>query len=379
MGRWEERRSFPMSCVLLCATDAGGVRNLIPLLPGIARRGWEGIFVTRSSLLSLVPSDVLVQRLLLAEDVEGKIEQAFASIGPSAVICGTTCHESADRKFLRYARQAGVRSVAVMDEWYNYFYRFSASGQQDPSCLPSVIALPDDLAVREAVAEGLPSSLCHATGSPSLASIWNKGKLWKEVPPKIPAVLAGAGSHPVITFVSETHALDYGSRPGESGMMGTYIGYTETMVRDLILGTLSSLPHDIVFVEKPHPSVQGVALPDHVPANVDYRLARDAPTLELCAHSDAVVGMRSIALLEARLLGCSAISFQPGLIGAEHCTAVRLGLVPGLRTCDELYSWFRGAMNKSEMQAFLEPPLFAHADAADRVIQLALGDKLTWV
>ena len=370
---WNQDAGKPMSRVLLCATDAGGVRNLTPLLPEIARRGWEMTFVTRSSLLHLFPPRTPAHRLLLLEDVEGNIEPTLASNVPSAVICGTTRHESPDRDFLRCARQAGVRSVAVVDEWYNYLYRFSTSGQHDPSCLPSVIALPDEQAVREAVAEGLPVGLCQATGSPSLAATWERGKQWQVTPPQVPAVLAGARNCPVITFLSETHALDYGRGPGESGLMGAYIGYTETTVRDLILETLSRLPNDVVFVEKPHPSAQEVELPAHIPGNIDYRLARDATTWELCAHSDAVVGMRSIALLEARLLGCNVASFQPGLIGTERCTAVRLGLVPGLRACDELRNWLLVAMKEPGAQVPAKRPFFARADAADRIVQLALN------
>lgn len=362
-----------MSRVLLCATDAGGVRNLIPLLPEVARRGWEITFVTRSSLLHMFSQRTPAHRLLLVKDVEGKIESTFASISPSAVICGTTRHKSPERDFLRCARQAGVRSVAVVDEWYNYLYRFSTSGQLNPSCLPSVIALPDEQAVREAVAEGLPVGLCQATGSPSLAETWERGKQWQVTPPQAPTVLAGTRNCPVITFLSETYALDYGRRPGESGLMGAYIGYTETTVRDLILETLSHLPSDVVFVEKPHPSAQDVELPARIRGNIDYRLACDTTTWELCAHSEAVVGMRSMALLEARLLGCNVTSFQPGLIGTEQCTAVRLGLVPGLRACDELYNWLLAAMKEPGAQVPAKRPFFARADAADRIVQLALN------
>lgn len=361
--------------ILLCATDAGGVRNLAPLFSEIVQLGAKVIFIARSSLLHLLPQNLPEFHLLLAENVGKNIETTFESISPSVVICGTTRHSSLDRDFLSHANQVGTHSVAIVDDWFNYRYRFSTDQGDEFANLPAVIALPDEQAVREAIVEGLPAQLCYPTGSPSLAAIWDLGKHWLELPPQLPSVLQGAGHRPVVTFLSETHALDYGSRPGESGMIGAYIGYTEVMVRDLILDTFSSLSHDVLFVEKPHPSVKSTDMPHGVPCNVEYHQVRDVPTLELCFHSDAVLGMRSMALLEARLLGCNAVSYQPGLIGVEQCSAVRLGMVEGLRSSDSLLAWLRSTLKSSNTQTLLDRPFFARADAARRVVQLATGSK----
>lgn len=361
--------------ILLCATDAGGVRNLVPLLPEISRLGVTATFFTRASLLSLVPKNLTGFRLLLSEEAGKDTKATFKSIDPSVLICGTTRHASPDRDFLDFANQAGIHSVAIVDDWFNYKYRFSSGQDQELSGLPAAIALPDEQAVREGIAEGLPAQLCYPTGSPSLAAIWDLGRQWLELPPQLPAELREAGHRPVVTFMSETHALDYGSLPGESGAMGAYIGYTETTVRDLILDVLSGFPCDVFFVEKLHPSVKSADMPRNVPRNVEYHQVRDVPTQELCFHSDAVLGMRSMALLEARLLGGKVVSFQPGLIGADQCSAVRLGMIDGLRSPDSLLAWLRSTLMSPGTQPPMSRPLFARADAARRIVQLASGSK----
>ena len=367
-----------MSNVLLCASEAGGVRNLIPLLVEIARQNAKVTFVTNSILVSLLPPETEAYEILTVEDCMDEMEATVERVDPIAVICGTTCYpNSAELVFLQCARRRGICGVAVVDEWYNYRQRFATGSELRPLVLPDVIALPDERAVREAVSEGLPVERCVAAGSPALADVWEKGERWRVEPPGLPGVLAGTTDRPVFVFMSETHAADNGGALGESGLLGDYLGYTETIVRDVLLELLSGLGEDVVFVEKLHPTAPTSVTPTRVPTNVDFRVAR-SETLELAAHCSAVIGMRSMALLEAKLLGCHVASFQPGLIGAERCTAVRLGLVRSISDRKEMGAWLLAALSSPREQTPSERPYFAHAAAAASIVQLTLGFAPSW-
>lgn len=324
----------------------------------------------RSSMMHFLPLNLPACHFIYTEEMEGKIAQVIEMIKPKAVICGTTRHPSPDREFLYYARLFNVRSVAVLDEWYLYRCRFYSDSEIQSMNFPDVIALPDGRALCEAINEGLPSDRCHATGSPSLSRLWELGEMWRKHPPPVPSVV---GEGITLTFISETHAEDYGRTPGDSGLMGDYIGYTELTVRDSILDVLAGLDKKITFIEKKHPAAKDVLPPGNIPANVDYRVAGDVDTWELCVHSDLVIGMRSMALLEAHLLGCTVVSYQPGLVDDERCAAVRLGLVPGLREPDELINWIEGVVHTPNNSPHLERPWFARADAASRIVDLSLG------
>ena len=87
-------------------------------------------------------------------------------------------------------------------------------------------------------------------------------------------------------------------------------------------------------------------------------------------HSDAVVGMRSMALLEAALMGVPALSFQPGLIGEERCTAVRLGLIPQTTRADEAKRWLVETLRSRAPRI---PTTYTYSDAAERIANLALS------
>lgn len=364
-----------MTEVLLCATDAGGVRNLTAVLVELSARNIQATFLTRQKMRGLFTAETARGVKFVDTDDDAAADVVERTV-PAAVICGTTRHASPDREMIRAARAAGVRSVVAVDEWYNYRYRFSDAGTEGGLSLPDAIALPDELAVREAADEGIPEALCHATGSPSLSALVDIRERWRISVPPLPRILSDRRSGPVITFLSETHATDYGASRGASGSMGSYLGYTERTVRETLLAVAGELGRDAVFVDKLHPSDDDDTTPDSIPKNVDYRVSRDAPTLDLCFHSDAIAGMRSMALLEAALLRSNVASFQPGRLGAEQCTAVRLGLVPLIESAEKLLGWLNRTLTADRAALETSRPAFASADAAQRIVDLALGVAL---
>ena len=365
--------------VILCASDAGGARNLAPLLPVLGGRGVQASLITSVGLLSLFePVLDWAAQVITADSLQ------WDGLGPHlagpllvGVICGTTRYASPDRRLVTAARLAGVRSVCVLDEWFNYRQRFVDEASGDVA-LPDRIAVQDDLARREAVEEGIPESLCCVTGSPALAELAQRAESFRAVPPQLPAFLGPPHRAPVVTFLSETHAADYGAGPGERGPLGPFLGYSEVTVWGAILRVLGRLARPVTLVEKLHPSAQEGASEVPVPANVRRHVTRDADLWSLLWYSDLVVGMRSMALLEAALLGCRAVSFQPALIGPQQCTAVRLGAVPAVDQEGDLLDWCSAALSLRRNlrgREMLSLPA-ARADAADRVVCLALGEEV---
>ena len=360
--------------LLLCATDAGGAQNLAAICGCAKDRGFEIHIITRRALAPLFSDSTIA----LIEELPGGIESFIQELQPRAIICGTTRYESPDRVALALARRDGMRCVAVVDEWYNYLMRFSSGDGTRSPVFPDAIAVPDEVARREAIAEGIPREICHATGSPSLALISGLSNAWQEFPPPVPAVLEGVADATIVTFLSETHSSDYGRSPGGSGPLGPYIGYTEQSVCQNILETLGRLPGQFVFVYRPHPSESDVAEPSQLPINIEFRMARAEPLHPLCYHSDLVLGMRSMAILEAALIGSRTASFQPGLIGPQVCTAVRIGLVPLLADALSLSRWIAANGSQHGRREILsQRPRFARSDAADNILRLATLQTLT--
>ena len=93
------------------------------------------------------------------------------------------------------------------------------------------------------------------------------------------------------------------------------------------------------------------------------------PLPPLLWHADAVVGMRSMALLEAALMGHRPLAFQPNLRGIDTCTASRLGLADRASRVGELAAWLAAPHERGPA---LRPP-FADAGASEKVLNIVLG------
>jgi hypothetical protein len=105
-----------------------------------------------------------------------------------------------------------------------------------------------------------------------------------------------------------------------------------------------------------------------------WEQVREGDLWKLLLQGDAIVGMRSMALLEAGLLGCRVASYQPNLTGENNCAAVRYGLATQLETPHELKEWLENSLSAETRCVVPTADLpFIRANAADLVANLALG------
>ena len=352
--------------MLLCATDPGGAANLGPLVAETNRRGRTPIVVTTRGLAS---------RFAGAAHIHTHPETPLADLvdeaDPEAIVCGTTRYESPDRRLIPLAIARCVRVTAGVDERYGYRQRFADA--DDAVIWPDVITILDRASHDEAVAEGLPGDRLVVTGSAALAATLAAAREFAAAPPPRPDVL-GSGDVPVVVFLSETIAADYGTAPDEQGPMGPFIGYTEHGVLEQLVEALSQIGRPIRVIEKHHPAAtRSEGAGDYSRGSVAVRQIHDVPLWPLLWHATAVVGMRSISLLECALLDVPAISFQPGLLDSERCTAGRLGLIGQARAAAAVAAWVheqRGARGRGLGSFEFAPP-----DAAARIMQVALEDS----
>lgn len=365
--------------IIFCATDAGGIRNITPLIPVCCQRNISIVIVTYRNRIQLFGEmKTCVDEVVFADKFTKKqLRSLMKNIQPEAVICGTTRFISPDRMLIPLARATGVWTLVVFDEWFNYRYRFENPDTNEFEYLPDAIALQDKQAKEEAVLEGMPKEICYVTGSPALAELTKKAQEFSNVPPDLPDFLVDNDNRRIITFLSETHAADYGTCLDSPGPLGTFIGYTEDTVLESVLNVLERLKTPVVLVEKLHPSTEIHKPSLAIPENVDLYSVRETDLWSLLWYSDVIIGMRSMALLEAHIFGCETVSFQPGLTEPEHCTAVRLGLIPKIEHEKNLEFWLAEhlvSVQKKQKRVIRHQP-FATSDAAERIIDLALNRR----
>ena len=357
--------------VLVCATDAGGARNLAAVVKAAGDAARFSVFGGDSTIMIFTEQGIEYAVLNEAPDTL-MIREA-----PDFYLYGRTRLASDDRRLAGAAKRHGVPSTLVLDEWY--YYRQSVLDEAGRAAfIPDHICCPDDLARDEATKEGLPEDRLVVTGSPALADLADQIESFVKTPPPVPGFLDDDYPRPLVLFLSETHAVDFGDKPGESGPMGPFLGYSENSVRKDIMSILSELDRPCTVVEKLHPGDTKIGQARPGASKVNWVQAGDVPLWPLMWHSDLVISMRSMGLLEAALMGKRAISYQPDLIGKDICTAARKGLVDKGRGRDGLAEWLQKHWDADGRGAprSIPRPDFAAPTAARQVLAVALGERL---
>lgn len=226
----------------------------------------------------------------------------------------------------------GVPIVHVLDNWSNYASRMEGIDGRAP-LIPNAYAVMDDLAYREALAESVPAEILHITGHPNLAQLSDERALYQG------AVSEFSTAH--LLFVSEPAVADSGPAQARGSRGYDEITVTQDFTEALIQSKtpVSEVPPLLIA---PHPREDRAQVAARWQACAEhYGDVRGSPLhwsmvapgeVRAALHqSQAVVGMSSILLYEAWLLGKRVASLQPGLQGTQLRTLERR---KGLMFCD---------------------------------------------
>lgn len=358
--------------ILFCASEAGGARELIPVVLQARKQGMPLQVFASPVTAPLFASEAIPTDVTEISSV-ADADRLLQTLRPVAVILGTTGVISGERYLTAAARGMGIRSIAVLDEWYNYALRFRDEQGEIGTYLPDVICVQDALSQELAESEGIPRLRTRITGSPALAELHKKAEALRKDPLAMPAVLNRNADRPSVLFLSEKLKAAYGEQAGTKGTHGSFLGFHEDIARADLAHVLTTIGTPVRVVEKLHPA-ENIKQPPACGTNVEWHvLPGTEALLPLLWHSTRIVGMCSKTLLEAAILGRHPISYQPGTSHPEKCTAVRLGIIPVCVNAAELKHALEHTNKNDRMPANLP---FADPAAAAHVLACARNDSL---
>ncbi|OGJ56774.1 hypothetical protein A2635_00725 [Candidatus Peribacteria bacterium RIFCSPHIGHO2_01_FULL_51_9] len=354
--------------LLFCATDAGGSREVIPIIKEALLRGIPYCVLSSAVTTPIFAGSDIPARECVFVSVQ-EAEHFLRSENISALILGTTGIIKNERYLNVAAKKLGLLSIAVLDEWYNYRLRFEDEEGEIGKYLPEVICVQDALSRELAVKEGLPEKCIRITGSPALGALSKRAHAFVKHPPNVPQSFQACSDRPVILFLSESLRSAYGAAQGECGTHGAFLGYTEESVRQDLADSLAEIGKESLVIEKLHPSEHTKEAP-RVAKTIEWRTCVPSEALlPLLWYADIIVGMHTKALLEAALLGRKPISYQPQARHPESCTAVRLGVAELCSSKDALLQCLKERIKGGkEKRGPISHFPFANHDAAERVL-----------
>lgn len=304
--------------ILAIAGDPGGAAALAPVLSVLTNSGQYEVapcaYAQASSLwqsigLASGPVDALPERLALAD----------------LLLTSTSVNgENVEQRALVLARNQGIPSLTLLDFWSNYRLRFTdAKGQW---ILPDRIAIMDDLARNEMVAEGFPSERLVVTGQPAFDRLALARNAF--TPQRRQALRSEMGvgeTGYLVLFISQPFADIYGSQAAAR----TTLGFDEYAVLEHCVQVLSQLARQhrssLTLAIRPHPRESADKFQNIQEGGFRTAICNTPDQLEAALGADLILGMNSVLLHEATLMGCPVVSVQPGLKIADPLPCNRNG------------------------------------------------------
>lgn len=334
--------------ILLYVEDPGAANYALPLPDALRAQG----------LSCTVLAEGLARQILQRAGIRSKGwvpgESAFDildRVKPLLVLVGTSENpDSMSLALIDEAKALGCVTVGFVDGIANARHRFRGRSDDSLAHAPALLIVPDELTAAEYVRLGFAAKDIVVAGHPHFDVVLEEGeRLARAGRSHVRSCLMPDAdiSQRVIVFVSEISDGLGGSyhyrRSGEYTLQGRggRDGRTEIVMEEF-LDALASRREEVYLVLRLHPKDEAARYGELLD---EWDLvSQGAPPLPLAFAADMVVGMSSMLLLEAGILGRPTLSILPRACEKEWLTAIQSGFIPAAVTSSEianaLYDFF---------------------------------------
>ncbi|MFH1873158.1 MAG: hypothetical protein ABIK82_14980 [Pseudomonadota bacterium] len=360
--------------ILLFAEDPSAANYAALLLPALAREGWSAHLYAAAVACGWLQSRG-VEFIEVAADADAGL--VLQQTNPRCVLTGTAENpETLGLRLVDAARAAGIPSVAFIDALMSAAYRFRGRTANPLAHAPDWLLVPDRKTLDAFVGLGYPQQCIAVCGHPQydqtriLAARWSDeggtGALRKTLFPEV------APGRKIIIFISEG-ALRYELLPkrtsGDYGFTGRGVdkGRTKIILEEVLdaVATLTEKPY-VVF--RAHPIEQVEDYAEY--GNEIDRFSSGGSPLELVYASDLTIGMTSMLLLEAALLGRPTLAVLAQASEVDLLPSVRSGVTPHVLNRAELRKQLSALLGREGAMPRLDGEAVLVSGAVGRVVEV---------
>lgn len=270
----------------------------------------------------------------------GSIEILKAEISNCGLlIVGTSALDRSEVLLSEIAQRQGVPVLAILDYWANYRKRFSlVRDNQEHFILPDLITALDNACASEMVVDGIPESRIVITGQPYFGWLCNhtiRNMAYQE-------------EKDCILFASEPH-------PAAKSVLKIFIKVMQLQkTQKKIL---------IRFHPRQKDCLDSLAMLDN--AGLDFTVDHSEDLFATLRNCDFVIGLTSIILIEAALLGIPAGSLLPPPWANPLRTNLS-GLTTPLQNVHELNEFLKRSYINAEREKFQ----CEHAESQENILKI---------
>ena len=296
--------------VMFASGDVGGARALLPVMELCEKKSMPFVMLENGHIIREAPKRW--ERISFGKISDrSKVIKLFKYHHIGVLVFSSSVMDTTALNLARNAKDLGITVIHVLDSWTGYRRRMETDGL--PAFVPDIYTVMDNYALEEAIKEGIEKRILRVTGQPALARLYeayffNQGSDNRQKRKRF----GFNPCKPLIFFISEPVEHDQGA----SAESPQYRGYTEKTVLRSFVESLQPFSDRIEIGLLPHPreDVKGLQeIWDSYRGALEGRILDPGMGSEGIFLGDGFVGMASILLYKAWLLGKPAMSLQPGL------------------------------------------------------------------
>ena len=276
--------------IIFSAEQKGGFDIFLPVIKRIQNNKKIDVFLfLDNKKIYEFAKKQKIECNLLANTSQKKINGIVKKINPDIVFTDTNDTDfdfSIDKKFIKSAKKFNKPTVSIIDFWVNYKERFGEKLEY----LPDNILAIDRKMKEDLSSIGIPANIIKITGSPRFDKFFEIKKTKEK--------------KNVIVFYSQPL---FEKKPNEIEIF-----------RDIISALEKIYPEKEIII-KFHPTREGNKKDrkkyDTIIKNSILKIKKAEKNIEaedLSKKAELVIGINSVALIDAVLMGKRVISYQPG-------------------------------------------------------------------
>lgn len=342
-----------MTDILFYAEDPGAANYIGPVVKLLVSEGLRCVVVADGIAL-----DWLQREKINCIHSEGRGAKLFLELKPRLLVVGTAENrDTAGLALIRMAKDVGIPSVGVIDAPMNAPFRFSGRTENPLAFVPDYLLVPDEHTLREFTNLGFREERIIICGHPHYDALMMKmealdkeGKLAMRS-----RIMPECGeSRKLVVFVAEnegeSNVADY-RRSADYTLSGR--GWSDKRV-DIVLEEFLDAAADYsgnwFKVLRLHPKNTRDEFAYY--ENEFEQISQGGSSIELVYTADLVVGMTSMLLQEAWLIGCPVLSVVPRVQERQWLPFLADERIPCVTTREALREWMQAlpiVCNKSSV------------------------------
>jgi hypothetical protein len=325
--------------ILIFVEDPGAANCVMGLPSALENLGiCASILATGSAVEYLRRYDFPFRNLLEDSNLDAILDDAF----PKLVLIGTS--ENPDTfglQLIALSQERGILTIGIIDGPANSQHRFRGRGSSPLHHAPDLIIVPTEALKKAFVELTYPEEKIFTGGNPHYDTVIEKrrelqklgrAEIRKKILPDAP------NDRPLIVFAAE---VSDGLDPSQFRRSNDYTleerGKSDlrtNIVLEELLDSFKNLTLQPYLALRLHPKNTAEEFFEHL-SGIDHISDSGSP-LEVCFIADLVIGMTSVLLVEAAILGRPTLSIIPRECEKDWLDSIGLGLTQVATTREEL-------------------------------------------